>query len=470
MMIFSVIFGSPLQLSGAHIIWSVFAFFLIFVIAGICTSVLKYAIWRRKISQNIPSVKLKTRFSSLLGFMRELSLTKKGRNGQTILAFAHQLLLKHAKLLEQEKLYCEWLFFYPVIVLSKAEAVEVLYGGTKSIEIPFFFTDFRISFLETASVLETICGVDVRAQKSEKKTVPFVNSINRAFRLFVRRILNPLLWPDFLFYASETGREVKKCSQVAKGFIRDLMEKEKQKILEPSQDSEMKGMSLLKLLLNRYYSSEAMGEEEIIDHLMMFMIAGQDTTKIALIWILYMLGLHADIRAKVHEELDLIFGEDYERHATVEDMKNLKYLERVIKETLRLYPPLPVLARYLNEDTTTCGYQIPKGTTCVVFPLVLHRDEKVFLNPEKFDPDRFLPENSASRHPYAYIPFGAAPRNCIGQKLAFMELLIVTPTILRRYTVESLDPRDQVLPVLTFALSSSKPIRIRIRKRHTKKN
>ncbi|GBN33128.1 Cytochrome P450 4V2, partial [Araneus ventricosus] len=141
---------------------------------------------------------------------------------------------------------------------------------------------------------------------------------------------------------------------------------------------------------------------------------GQDTTKIALSWVfLYMLGLHADIRAKVQDELALVFGEDHERHATVEDLKNMKYLECVIKETLRLYPPVPVLARYLNEDTTICGYQIPKGTTCVAFSHVLHRDEKVFPNSEKFDPDRFLPENSATRHPYAWIPFSAGPRNCI---------------------------------------------------------
>ncbi|GBO18931.1 Cytochrome P450 4V2 [Araneus ventricosus] len=174
------------------------------------------------------------------------------------------------------------------------------------------------------------------------------------------------------------------------------------------------------------------------------------------------------IQAKIHEELDLVFGEDHERHATAEDLKNLKYLDCVIKETLRLYPPVPILARYINNDTEICGYQIPKGTTCLVFPHVLHRDEKVFPNPEAFKPDRFLPENSITRHPYAYIPFSAGPRNCIGHKLVLMELLTVTSTILRRYTVESLDHRDKVLPTLTVTLASSIPLRIRIRPRRTK--
>ncbi|GBN61760.1 Cytochrome P450 4V2 [Araneus ventricosus] len=233
-----------------------------------------------------------------------------------------------------------------------------------------------------------------------------------------RRFMNVFLWPDLIFNFSKTGREIRKHSQDARDFTRDLIEKEKQNFLEHSQPSEKEGKSLVKLLLKEYYLSKEMSEEDIRDQLMTFMIAGQDTTKIALNWILYMLGLHAGIQAKVHEELDLIFGVDHERHATVEDLKNMKYLECVIKETFRIYPPGPVLPRYLNEDTTICGYQIPKGTICAVFPHVLHRDEKVFPNPEKFDPDRFLPENSATRHPYAYIPFSAGPRNCIGQKLA----------------------------------------------------
>ncbi|GBO27378.1 Cytochrome P450 4V2 [Araneus ventricosus] len=247
-----------------------------------------------------------------------------------------------------------------------------------------------------------------------------------------------------------------------------MIEKEKQEFLKHSQPSGKKAKSLAKLLLQQYFLSKEMSEEDIRDQLMTFMIAGQDSTKVSLSWILYLLGLDAAIQAKIHEELDLVFGEDHARHATVEDLKNLKYLDCVIKETLRLYPPIPILARYINNDTEICGYQIPKGTTCLVFPHVLHRDEKVFPNPEAFNPDRFLPENSTTRHPYAYIPFSAGPRNCIGHKLALMELLTVTSTILRRYTVESLDHRDKVLPTLTVALSSSIPLRIRIRPRGTK--
>ncbi|GFQ74433.1 cytochrome P450 4V2 [Trichonephila clavata] len=90
---------------------------------------------------------------------------------------------------------------------------------------------------------------------------------------------------------------------------------------------------------------------------------------------------------------------------------------RIKVESSRLYPSAPIFARELIEDTIICGYPIPKGTTCLVEVFHLHRDEDVFPNPEVFDPDRFLPENSIHRHSFAYVPFSAGPRNCIVHSL-----------------------------------------------------
>lgn len=95
----------------------------------------------------------------------------------------------------------------------------------------------------------------------------------------------------------------------------------------------------------------------------------------------------------------------------------MRYLENCIKESLRIYPSVPVISRSATEDIMLAGHRVPKDTTILVHIYDLHHDEKLFPDPEKFDPDRFLLENSAGRHPYAYIPFSAGPRNCIGRNI-----------------------------------------------------
>ncbi|PSN43022.1 Cytochrome P450 4C1 [Blattella germanica] len=105
----------------------------------------------------------------------------------------------------------------------------------------------------------------------------------------------------------------------------------------------------------------------------------------------------------------------------MKDLSEMKYLVRVIKETLRLYPSLSAFFRTIKEDVTLAdGHRIPSGATVAVAAIFTHREEEHYPNPEVFDPDRFLPENVAKRHPYAYVPFRAG--NCIGQKFAMLEL------------------------------------------------
>ncbi|GFY64202.1 cytochrome P450 4c3, partial [Trichonephila inaurata madagascariensis] len=111
------------------------------------------------------------------------------------------------------------------------------------------------------------------------------------------------------------------------------------------------------------------------------------------------------------------------------------------------------------------GYSVPKDSSCIVAVYLLHRDASVFPVPEKFNPDRFLPENSTNRNPFAYIPFSAGSRNCIGQRFAIMEEKVIVSSILRNYTIESLDQRDKIPPAPELILRSSTPIQIRIRPR-----
>ncbi|EFN67218.1 Cytochrome P450 4g15 [Camponotus floridanus] len=117
----------------------------------------------------------------------------------------------------------------------------------------------------------------------------------------------------------------------------------------------------------------------------------------------------------------------------------MKYLERVILESLRLFPPVPLIARKLNEDVQiiTGNYILPKSATILIPPFAVHRLEEYYPNPTVFNPDNFLPEKMQQRHYYAFIPFSAGPRSCVGRKFAMLKLKVLLSTILRNYRVIS---------------------------------
>lgn len=120
------------------------------------------------------------------------------------------------------------------------------------------------------------------------------------------------------------------------------------------------------------------------------------------------------LQQKVYEEIAEIFGNST-RSPTYEDLQDFRYLDLCLKESLRLYPSVPLISRISSKDITTfTGYTIPKDTIVHIHIYDLHHDSDIYPDPEKFDPERFLPENSAKRHPFAYLPFSGGPRNCIG--------------------------------------------------------
>lgn len=158
---------------------------------------------------------------------------------------------------------------------------------------------------------------------------------------------------------------------------------------------------------------------------------------------LCLLGAHPHIQAKVDAELHRIFG-DSQRDATFADCMDMKYLERVILESLRMYPPVPIIARKLNQDVQLASenYMLPAGCTVVIGTIKIHRRPDIYPNPDVFDPDNFLPERTQSRHYYSFIPFSAGPRSCVGRKYAMIKLKILLSTILRAYRVRSSVPQS----------------------------
>ncbi|XP_026765187.1 cytochrome P450 4g15 [Galleria mellonella] len=199
-----------------------------------------------------------------------------------------------------------------------------------------------------------------------------------------------------------------------------------------------KRLAFLDLLLESSQNGVVLSDEEIKEQVDTIMFEGHDTTAAGSSFFLSMMGIHQDIQDKVIEELDQIFG-DSDRPVTFQDTLEMKYLERCLMETLRLYPPVPVIGRNLKQDITlaSCNKKIPAGATVVVATYKLHRRPDIYPNPNKFNPDNFLPERSADRHYYAFVPFSAGPRSCVGRKYAMLKLKIILATILRNFRVYS---------------------------------
>jgi cytochrome P450 len=172
--------------------------------------------------------------------------------------------------------------------------------------------------------------------------------------------------------------------------------------------------------------------------------AGHHTVALALTWIWYLLSLHPFEEGRLHVELQNVLAG---RSPAVTDIPRLPYTRMLIEESLRLYPPVPVMAwRGALADDEVCGVKIPRGATVTIAPWVLHRHAKLWERPERFIPERFSAAHCQNRSRYAYLPFGTGPRVCIGASFAIMEITLILATIARRFRLRVL-PDHPVEPL-----------------------
>lgn len=192
------------------------------------------------------------------------------------------------------------------------------------------------------------------------------------------------------------------------------------------------GEDLLSMLLEARdeETGEGMGGVQLRDEVMTLLIAGNETTAVALSWAWYLLSGHPEVNQRLHEELDAVLGG---RAPTFEDLPRLPYTTAVLKEAMRLYPPAWIFSRRPIEDDEIGGYQVPAGTTVLISPYVTHRNPAYWEEPETFDPERFEEGRSEGRLELAYLPFGGGPRKCIGDRFALTEGVLVLATVAQRY-------------------------------------
>jgi len=177
-------------------------------------------------------------------------------------------------------------------------------------------------------------------------------------------------------------------------------------------------------------TGDAMTDKELIDEVMTLVVAGHETTASGLNWTWYLLSQHPEAEARLHQELD---ATPEIRAASLAEVESLTYTRQVIDESLRLYPPGWLLSRRSIGPDTLSGYPVPAGTDILLSPYLLHRHPRYWKEPDAFRPERFDAEHEAERPRFAYMPFAAGPRHCIGETMALYEMLVHVSKVARRY-------------------------------------
>jgi cytochrome P450 len=265
-----------------------------------------------------------------------------------------------------------------------------------------------------------------------------------------------LLWAAFPFVhhlPSPRKARLKRALDTFDSFIFDLVEKRR---AMPGDE-----VLLIDLLLaSRDPESGAPPSDgELRDDLMTMLIAGHETTALAIAWACYLLSKNPQVRDKLKRENESVLGG---RTPGLADLPGLSYHRAVINETLRLYPPFWTLSRQAIADDVLCGYHIPAGATVMVAPYVLHRHPHYWSNPEGFYPERFDDPQLAKASNFAYFPFGGGPRICIGKNLALIEAQLYLAMLVQRYDLE-LQPGWRVEPRPMISLRPGDGIRMRIK-------
>jgi cytochrome P450 len=206
-------------------------------------------------------------------------------------------------------------------------------------------------------------------------------------------------------------------------------------------------------------TGRALSDDEICRELVVFLIAGHDTTATTLAYAFWALGRHPEIQQRVAAEVTAIG----DRELTPDDVPRLEYTIQVLHEALRLCTPAAVISRIALRDIAVDGYRVPAGSVLLFGVYAIHRDPTLWEHPLAFDPDRFSPGQSRDRNRWQYLPFGGGPRSCIGDHFAMLEATLALATIIRRAEIVSV---DQDFPLVTpFSTVAAAPIRARVKAR-----
>uniref|UniRef100_A0AAG5DEV8 Cytochrome P450 n=1 Tax=Anopheles atroparvus TaxID=41427 RepID=A0AAG5DEV8_ANOAO len=340
--------------------------------------------------------------------------------------------------------------------------------------------EFDIYDYITLYALDSICatsmGVQINAQEDPNNE--YARGVKQMSEFIFRRVFSVMRqFPSLFFlypYAREQGRVIKKLHD----FTNSVIERRRKQLqaeqsvgkveFNPDEDDlySKRRDTFLDQLLKVTVDGKPLSTADIREEVDTFMFEGHDTTTSGISFTILNLAKHQDIQQKVFNEIDQMLGADAKTTVlTSALLQEMKYLDMVVKESLRLVPPVPFIGRKLLEDMEMNGTIIPAGTTISLNIFAIHRNPKVFPDPEKFIPERFSDDNDIKRGPYDYIPFSAGFRNCIGQKYALLEMKVTIVKLLASYRILPGESTDQVRYKADLVLRPTSGIPVKLAKR-----
>ena len=291
---------------------------------------------------------------------------------------------------------------------------------------------------------------------------PYISAIPEISELVIERGYSLFNRPDFIYYRTSAGKRFKKACKLVHDYTESLIRERKKTLeLEKKKSGEHKRhQDFLDILLTVHdENGKGLSDLEIRDEADTFMFEGHDTTTSGMSWTLYCLAQHPEHQEKIREEVrNVLMGRE---RLDYDDLKELKYTLWCIKEGMRLYPPVFQFVRCTKQDTELEGHIIPKGTTVDFGVFEMQRHPDIWKNPNEYDPLRFHPSNAEGRHPYAYMPFSAGYRNCIGQTFALNEERMVIAYIINRFHI-SLDETHKVEMIPKLVIHAKNDIKLRL--------
>ncbi|CAL8148553.1 unnamed protein product [Orchesella dallaii] len=329
----------------------------------------------------------------------------------------------------------------------------------------------QINFAIQASgfeiIAETVLGLDVTQYK--KDTEIMFTSVNRWRQIAFERLSSGwFVLPQFLRWSSVSGeynRTITNIEDVIKRMIKRYRDERQESKLGSNNTESFDNMMELMI-------KSGLNESEILNEVKTMIMAGYETVSATIHILLFMLASNQTHQILCREEVDRIFGDPAKcvnAELTMDALSEMKYVERCLLESMRMFPISYMTARKLETPLLLDDdLEVPSGTTVVLPTIILHRSPNLFPQPDEFQPDRFLPENCAKRRAYTYLPFSAGPRICIGLKFAILEAKTIVAHILREFEIYTCDKIDDVPIIPSVLLRPERDFYFRLEKRNVK--